>query len=261
VSDQHDPALGGSSDELPSADLAARMKEAREQLGLKRPADLAERIGISARTYEGYEQGRSPPKVATLRGLAELGVDLNWLLTGEGTAIAPIQPMINSSLPRIARKSSETHAIAMFASATELGPEFVLLPRYEVRAAAGGGAVVSSEQIVDHLAFKTDWVRHTLRRNPANLILIEAMGDSMEPTIADGDLLLVDTTEGKVRDNAIYALSVDGDLIVKRVQRAIASGGVTIISDNPRYQPQQLDAREVTQLRVIGQVCWHGGVL
>lgn len=145
-------------------------------------------------------------------------------------------------------------------SADDLPDGFILLPRYEVQAAAGGGAVVHSEQVVDHLAFKRDWIVHRLRRNPTALILIEAIGDSMETTISDGDLLLVDTSEGQLRDNAIYALSMDGALLVKRLQRRM-SGAVVVKSDNDRYEPEELTASEAEALRIVGQVVWHGGML
>ena len=63
-----------------------------------------------------------------------------------------------------------------------------MVPRYEISASAGGGAAVYSEQIVDYLAFKTDWVRDHLRLPPEAIALINVTGDSMEPALSDGDL-------------------------------------------------------------------------
>jgi len=134
------------------------------------------------------------------------------------------------------------------------------VPRYDVRAAAGGGAVIHSEQIVDYLAFKADWVRSTLRLNPSWLLLIEAVGDSMEDTISDGDLLLVNTHEPRIKENAIYAISVNGSLLVKRIQLKL-DGTLVVKSDNPRYDPEVVPPNEADQLRVIGQVVWHGGLV
>lgn len=229
-------------------------------------APLARASGLSEGVIAKYRRGESDPSRARLVALAAAGgVSVEWLATGRRAA--PSDPATAQAEEPAALKYEmeagfeDPRGIAMFAHADQLGPEFVLLPRYEVRAAAGGGALVHSEQVVDHLAFKSDWVRHRLRRNPAHLGLIEAMGDSMEPTISDGDLLLVDFSENKVKDNAIYALSADGDLIVKRIQRNPITGSLTIISDNPRYSPIVLEGHEAARLRVVGQVCWHGGLI
>ncbi len=82
----------------------------------------------------------------------------------------------------------------------------------------------------------------------------------MEDTISDGDLLLVNTQEPRIKDNAIYAISVNGDLIVKRVQRRL-DGTIMVMSDNPRYRPEEVPPHTADQLRVIGQVVWHGGLV
>lgn len=228
-------------------------------------APLARASGLSEGVIAKYRRGESDPSRMRLVALAAAGgVSVEWLATGRRAAPSDPQADPQADLPGRAEAPDafgDPRGIAMSAHADRLGAEFVLLPRYEVRAAAGGGALVHSEQVVDHLAFKSDWVRHRLRRNPAHLGLIEAMGDSMEPTIADGDLLLVDFSENKVKDNAIYALSADGDLIVKRIQRNPITGSLTIISDNPRYPPIVLEGHEAARLRVVGQVCWHGGLI
>ena len=208
-----------------------------ELVGEENPFTWAGRIGIPSGTFDRIWNGKSVPKAAHLCRIAEAtGTTVDWLLRGK-------QPEFSSP-----SRISET-------------PDgFVLLPRYEVRASAGSGEVVHSEQIVDFLAFKETWVRNTLRRNPANLLLIEAVGDSMEPTISDADLLLVDATETRVRDNAVYAISIAGDLVVKRVQRRV-TGELLIISDNPRYSADVVPPNMAADLRVVGQVVWHGGLL
>lgn len=214
--------------------------------------EMADLVGLRDRkSWERYERGENSPKAEVLSRVAAAGINTNWLLTGQGSMrVAAVPP------------SPEAHEAgpAVFRSAEDLGDGFVLLPRYEVRAAAGGGAVINSEQVVDHLAFKASWVRHTLRRSPAALILIEAMGDSMEPTISHGDLLLVDTSEGRIRDNSVYVLSLNGDLIVKRIQRRL-SGEIEVMSDNARYSPDLIPPSQADQLRVVGLVVWHGGVI
>lgn len=134
---------------------------------------------------------------------------------------------------------------------------FVLVPRYDVQASMGNGAVVHSEQIVDHLAFREEWVRTELRTNPKNLVLISAIGDSMEPTLRPGDLLLIDRCSSGVKQDAIYAFSTDGELRVKRMQ-LMPGGRLVVKSDNPQYDTYNLTPAEATELKIIGRVIWSG---
>lgn len=134
---------------------------------------------------------------------------------------------------------------------------FILVPRYEVRASAGNGALVHSEQIVDYLAFKADWVRNTLGVAQNDLALISVKGDSMEPSLSNDDLILVDMRKNRVEDNAIYVLQLDGTLLVKRIQHKL-DGSLHVMSDNPRYEAEVVDVDRAAELHVLGRVVWSG---
>ena len=235
--------------------MAERLRSAVELGG--GPGKASEKSGVALRTLGNYMSGRSEMKAGALVRLAEAcGVSLDWLATGK----PPVHPV--DRLADFIAVAGDDVVVAEAKRYADLGAEgeYVLVPRYDVRASAGGGAVVHSEQVVDHLAFKADWVRNRLGINPAHLLLLEAVGDSMEPTISDGDLLLVSTNEPRIRDNAIYALNVSGDLMVKRVQKRL-DGTLVVSSDNPRYRPEEVAPRDSDILRVIGQVLWHGGLI
>lgn len=133
-----------------------------------------------------------------------------------------------------------------------------MVPRYNVKVSLGGGSLVESEQVVDYLAFKSDWIRTKMHLNPADLILISAIGDSMYPTLRDGDLILLDKSKTTVSDDAIYVLRFDGNLIAKRLQK-LFDGSVQIKSDNIIYDPQMVPADRVQDLAIIGRVMWIGG--
>ena len=146
---------------------------------------------------------------------------------------------------------------AYYASAVEVEKEYVMVPRYEISASAGGGAAVYSEQIVDYLAFKTDWVRDHLRLPPEAIALINVTGDSMEPALSDGDLVMIDLRHYRISSDAIYVLSFNGDLLVKRTQKNF-DGSVEIVSDNPRYKTILLTSESADQVAVVGKVVWYG---
>ncbi len=82
----------------------------------------------------------------------------------------------------------------------------------------------------------------------------------MRPTIAEGDVLLVDTNITNVRDSAIYVLQLGGVLLVKRL-RIRLDGGVDVISDNPAYPVESVAQRDLDRLEIAGRVVWHGGLV
>lgn len=68
--------------------LGKRLKEAREALGLSQAA-LAEECGISAQAQLNFEKDRNLPGSAYLLELAELGVDVGYVLLGMRCAQTP----------------------------------------------------------------------------------------------------------------------------------------------------------------------------
>jgi phage repressor protein C with HTH and peptisase S24 domain len=79
------------------------------------------------------------------------------------------------------------------------GREFVLVPRYDVRVSAGGGSVIHSEQIVDHLSFQYDWFEREVGISPKHAVVVEVRGDSMVPDLHDGELVIIDTSQNSFR--------------------------------------------------------------
>lgn len=223
--------------------VSERLKTIRDLLG-KTQKEMALLTGISYRTWQNYEDGVNPPGWDACEALVKLGFNANWLLTGnggmrDGTSYAP---------PELAKR---------LAKVLEPGDGFVQVPRYEVTASAGGGTMIHSEQIVDHLSFRADWVHNALGVPVADLALINVTGDSMEPTLSEGDLILIDMSHRGVKDNAVYVLQLNGSLLVKRIQHKL-DGSVIVKSDNAIYEPEQIGAEAVDLLNVIGRVVWCG---
>ncbi|NKC04250.1 helix-turn-helix transcriptional regulator [Brucella haematophila] len=79
----------------------------------------------------------------------------------------------------------------------------------------------------------------------------------MEETIRDGDVLLVDTSVNRIRDNTIYVIVYGDMVLVKRVHGRL-NGSLQLISDNPRYPAEEISAGETEQLHVAGRVMWFG---
>jgi phage repressor protein C with HTH and peptisase S24 domain len=79
----------------------------------------------------------------------------------------------------------------------------------------------------------------------------------MNPTLSDGDMILVDLRAGRIEDSAIYVLEFDDALLVKRIQRKL-DGSIVIKSDNPLYETEVLTRDRAQSLRIIGRVIWSG---
>ncbi|WP_374831111.1 S24 family peptidase [Paenochrobactrum pullorum] len=100
---------------------------------------------------------------------------------------------------------------------------------------------------MDLLSFKESWLRG-ININPRYARVLIAKGDSMEPTIRDGDVLLVDTSITSVYDSAIYIVVYNGHTLVKRVNM-LRNGSLMIISDNNHHPPEDVPLAEVPNLR------------
>ena len=133
----------------------------------------------------------------------------------------------------------------------------VLVPIYDVSAAAGAGAFVEGEQVADHLLVRADWLRELVGYLPSSdrVAIIQVRGDSMEPTLSPGDLILVErrTFTREELTDGIYVVRLEGALLVKRLQ--FVPGGIALISDNERYERQVVPDVEVIA-RVI--YAWRG---
>ncbi|MEN9224523.1 MAG: helix-turn-helix transcriptional regulator [Thermostichus sp. HHBFW_bins_43] len=207
-----------------SSTFAARL---RQVIGHEAIYAFGRRAGISDTALRSYLKG-SVPSIDKALQIAQAGqVNLSWLITGEGS------PQLNPA-------KAET--------------EYVYVPFVDVAASAGTGVLVREESIESVIGFERNWLRTYLKGSPAELSLIRVQGDSMSPTLEDGDLIFVERQAGE--DNSregIYVFQMDGDLLVKRLQR-LPGSQIKVISDNPRFPPFVVDlADPANGLNLIGR--------
>ena len=239
-SDEGTPVAVDNDDEEFGSSLAKRLRLA---IGDRNQSDVAQSGGVDRKTLGRYLRGEVP-KLRALIGIAQLcGVSFEWLATGK---IEPINGAVQLEV-------APPEATSQFLSDTGKS-RYVAIPRLNIAASAGHGALAEHEQIVEYFAFDLDFVRNHLRRDPKNLVLIEARGDSMDPNIRDGDILAVDLTPGQPLHNAqLYVIRVGENLMVKRLELRL-DGGVIVHSDNPRYAPETVSRSDLNTLNILGQV-------
>ncbi|MEO5364034.1 MAG: helix-turn-helix domain-containing protein [Magnetococcus sp. DMHC-8] len=273
-----------NSEESTERDLGFRERLAKV-IGTQEPYPWAASLGIGKSTFAGPWRNGAMPQTKTLVKIAQhTDISLNWLLTGRGPerleGCGPPVWLESDKKPYMAYGAEEPVRVvgdgreACGPSGTpveEMGEmyrvpreEYCLVPRYGIQ--AGSGALLHSEQVVDYLSFKASWVEQTMGLDARELALVSVLGDSMEPTLKEGDLLLLDrrgfshaAAAGRavVHSDAIYVLLRGEVLVAKRLQFGF-DGSVTIQSDNPAYAAQTLSPDRVPGLQVMGRVVWIG---
>ena len=243
-----------------------------ELIGEKDPYPWAESIGIGKSTFAGlWNQGAMPQTRTLLKIAQNTDFSLNWLLTGQGTKRIHGWISVGSETRRTSYRDEtsdnfEENERQMGTPIEDMGEryqipkeEYVLVPRYGLH--VGDGQLLRSHQVVDYLSFKVGWIEQTMGLDPRQLALVHVRGDSMEPTLKEGDLLLLDrrgfSLPNRVRSDAIYVLLRGEELVAKRLQCGF-DGSVTIQSDNPAYATQVLSAEKSTCIQVVGRVVWVG---
>jgi phage repressor protein C with HTH and peptisase S24 domain len=209
-----------------------RLKSARAGAGYPDATAAARAFGWKIPTYLSHEGGTRGIRIdAAKRYGKAFRVDPEWLLFGKGGPRAPVKLRLVESAPSI--------------------------PVYDVTASAGHGAfLVDNEEVTDRLSFPPGYLRELTSTPVANLRIIRTKGDSMVPTIAEDDLVLVDMAKRDLSFDGIFVIRDDGAaLLVKRIGRAARRGYVMVISDNPRYAPTE---RLLAEIEVIGKVIWMG---
>jgi phage repressor protein C with HTH and peptisase S24 domain len=210
---------------------------------------LAREMKVSPSAFRKWLKGEAEPSRERLVALAHVaGVGVAWLAEGEGA-----EPVFEA----VADNRRKT------AAGTSNGQlnwaEFVLLPKRPEAAAAGAETPVAPAGS-EYLALRQDWVRSVCGVEPENLRLELAVGESMTPTIRDGSVMLIDTAETSVRSFGIYVLEINGERLVKRVQRK-HDGSLVLISDNSAYQPDVVPPSKAPEVTVLGRVVWAGGAI
>ncbi len=197
-----------------------------------KPTDLARETDLPIGTIRQILKG-SLPSIFNARKIAEaLGTSLDWL-AGQG----PWEVGFQEPAARYEPPPSD----------------LVFVPRLDVRASAGPGALVEAEAVDGELAFRRELVRELGVSAPGALRVLTASGDSMEPVIRPGDLLLVDTGIDRIVHEGIYVVVYDGVVVVKRI--AVHPGGsLYLLSENPRVPAMEIAREDRPGVHIAGRV-------
>lgn len=123
--------------------------------------------------------------------------------------------------------------------------------RYGLGGAFLDGEVLDGAVVPRKEPFPRSWLRHITRSAPENLVWALGDGDSMDPTIRDGEVVLIDLSRDTLRSrDAIWAATMGEIGMIKRL-RPLPDGRIQIMSDN-KDVPDDYAADD--ELHIIGRV-------
>jgi phage repressor protein C with HTH and peptisase S24 domain len=231
------PLSSSYDDESSPRDVMAlgdRLREEMAKAGIN-GSELAKRSGVKPSFIYDIISGKSGnPSTVKLARVAEgLGISLNQLI---GQQAVGLEAGISSHAPE------DEH-------------DFVVISSIRVQASMGGGSLVTVEKEGEPYYFRRSWIRDRLGVHPSQLRMIFVRGDSMEPTLCNNDIVLVDMSKKTPSPPGVFVLFDGFGLVAKRLEFLSNSNPpcIRIMSDNPQYSAYNRTAEET---HIIGRVVW-----
>lgn len=190
-------------------------------------AGAARAWNVPLRTLAGYLAGDFDPKLSVLEGIAQR----------EGISISEFF-VDNAEFRTVDSVSAR-------------------IPLRDVYASSGPGCEAVDEAIIRHLSFDPFFVE-SWGIPPERVEAVINRGDSNEPTIRDGAVVLIDRGDRQLRERPIFAFRTPDGVRLKRFQKLI-DGSARLVSDNQAlYAPEVISPADLEQLRVVGRAFWTG---
>lgn len=207
------------------------LKEIRQRLGLSQ-AKAAERIGVSQQHYQRLENGY-PIKLNLIEKISQVfGVDKASLLPAHFIGVAEATSQVENAMPKFREDE-------------------VIIEMIDATACCGDGVDNLPEKVCGHWHLPTAEFKTITSVAPSNIKMLRVQGDSMQPTINEGDWVWVDTSNNFISSDGMYLIKMHTGLAVKRLQSGLSN--IVIKSDNASYSDITADVGEV---QIIGKVVY-----
>jgi SOS-response transcriptional repressor LexA len=129
------------------------------------------------------------------------------------------------------------------------------IPMIRTKLSENGG-IIHSEETANYYSFRKDWAA-TVLTSENNAYLLTVTGNSMEPTLYNRDVVLLDTGRTHIYDGELFAIQLDDTIMIKRLFLKPGER-VRIVSDNKEHHSYETERRKVT---VLAQVVWFARTL
>ena len=215
-------------------ELRDRLKELMNEYGLKTQQQLADFAGVSKGLVGQWFNGLTGLGAKPLAAFdKKTRFSINWLVDGTGEKYKEYALQLG--------EDSETE-------------DKIRIPRMDTEANCGAKTINDYHlEIVDYLTVSRTWAMEKLGRNLKHIRVITACGDSMMPTIENGDVMFSDISMQTFSGDGLYLLWYMDGLKAKRLQSNV-SGGLNIISDNHAYKTETVSGEALHDVRIIGRI-------
>lgn len=215
----------------------AQLSRLKSLYGVISNMELAKKLGKSQSAISGAKMRGQIPPLWLVKAVNTFGVTLQWLSTGEG-------PM------RLGESGGES------SQGSRKGEGDILyVPVVEAVLAAGLDGFEVSGANEPPYAFQADFLRR--KGDPARMALMRVAGNSMEPVIRSGDMVLIDQSRTTLTPGNPYAVSVE-EMVFIRLASAMP-GKIILHSMNRELHPSlEVDTRgnARSSVRVLGRCVW-----
>jgi phage repressor protein C with HTH and peptisase S24 domain len=202
-----------------------------------------------------YENAKKCLKIGNLEQLAEI----------LGYAKTSVNNWYKSGFSKIVRmKIAELIAendIDTIHESTYTSSNIVKIPYFEDTYGAMGVGGVSHDDHPSVMTFDKTFLSSIFGiSNFKNIHIINAVGDSMSPTISSGELLFVNPFENedsRIKDRGVYVIVSPNGILVKRIKIHPTKNQWILVSDNPTDADIQLCEDELTNCTIVGRVVGH----
>ncbi len=207
-------------------------------LGFSKDNQLAEWLGVSAQAVSQARKKDKVPDGWLVQAALRQGFSLDALLFDNG--------------PESGGRQAEAESCN---EDEQVKVDISLVPLVAARLSAGGGSLETDGKVLNHFAFRQDWIQR--KGNPEDMVLMRVYGDSMEPVIHHNDLVLVDQGKRHIIPHAVFAVGIDDEIYVKQVETQ-PGHRLILRSFNERYAPVEIDMRGdlADSIRILGRVIW-----
>ncbi len=189
--------------------------------------DVAQALNLSKESLSILKKKNGIPYEAIAKFCAKRKISINWVLFDQ--------------LPKSLEE--ETNKYTKIKHFTK------------INASAGGGGINFDEEY-EYLSIDKkllDSLYKSNNANPNSIVALNVIGDSMEPTLQDKEVILIDIEDNELKNGGIFIVLTNSGLFVKRIALKI-DGSLELISDNKNYNSEILSKNEQDSINFLGKV-------
>lgn len=220
----------------------------RRETAIASQMDMARALGVNRSAVTQAKNRNAVPSKWVLALSRHYSLSPDWLEFGTGAArfVANDTPDAASLLRRAKELQSEADG-----EDKTSGP-VLMVPKVQARLCAGAGSMELEAVPVSEHPFPVSWLSRM--GTPSAMVFMDVIGDSMEPDIKDGDMVLVDQSVTALTPKTVMAVGYEDAIYIKRLEKH--PQGLALLSDNQEYAPLTIRGDELNSFRVIGKVVW-----